>query len=110
MDNRTAYTLGWLYGATYRKIPNEQRPGPGAMTFAHTEPFVALGQLHLLAAKYVPGYLEDEAITEAFNSLPPTIEAMPKGTIWESYWAKGWHKGKTGGTYEPPALDIKENL
>lgn len=107
MDNRTAYTLGWLYGATWRRLPRDQQPSPGYMIFAHSKPFTALGQLHLLAAKYVPGYLEDQAIMEAFNALPPTIEEQPKGTEWESYWAKGWHNGKAGSEYAPPELDIR---
>lgn len=108
MDNRTAYTLGWLYGATYRRIPDNQKPGDGFITLAHSAPFLALGQIHNLAAKYSPGFLEDEDISEAFNELPPIIEERPKGTEWTAYWAKGYYRGKSGGIFEPPNMDIKE--
>lgn len=109
MDNRTAYTLGWLYGRIYVKIPENQRPGPGAIAFAHQCPFLVLGQLHTLAVRYSPpgSVLGDEEITAAFNDLPPEIEHQPKGTEWEAYWAKGYYAGKSGNPFAPPNFDIR---
>ncbi len=108
MDSRTAYTLGWLYGAIYRRIPDGKTSGTGLMTLAHSSPFLALGQLHNLAEKYSPGFSEDESISAAFNELPSVIEERPKGAEWEAYWTKGYYRGKSGGIFEPPNMDIKE--
>lgn len=78
------------------------------MTFAHQCPFPALGQLHLLGVRYAPGsILDDEEITAAFGELPAEIERQPKGTEWESYWAKGYYSGKSGSPCAPPHLDIR---
>lgn len=109
MDNRTAYILGWLYGRIYAKIPQDQQPGPGAIAFAHQCPFEALGQIHLLGARYAPpgAVLGDNEITTAFDELPSEIEHQPKGTEWEAYWAKGYHSGKAGSTCTPPHFDIR---
>lgn len=109
MDNRTAYILGWLYGRIYTKIPQDKQPRPETMAFAHQCPFDALGQLHQLGVRYAPAgsVLGDDEITAAFDELPSEIEHQPKGSEWESYWAKGYHSGKCGSPCMPPHFDIR---